>query len=1161
MDANETLGPYLLIEQLGRGGFSEVWRARPQPERLADNPTELLPFLEVLQGLLETREDQAPVARLIKNLRENLHVLQRLGQRPDEDLQPPSELQAAHDAAAESLGAWLADLAATGALDLALKVPFHDGYVRQLRREEDVLSRVSHPNLVRQLTLDAAHEPPYLAMELVEGWSLRDALRQEATPPLAKVLSVMDQLLGVLDHLHKRGLIHGDVKPENILLEPDGTLRLIDLGLGRVSQQVMRDAYLSVSLASRVPVMGTLSYMAPEVRQGHEAGALSDLYSAGIVLYEMLVGDVPSGMSLPSLAAPERELSTRYDVLLKWVLHPEPQRRIPSAGEFRERVLLTLNPRDRHQLGRGRSGQAREGTFDFDQWALEQASPFVAGDWIGDYNLEEPLGRGGFGEVWRAKPAGGGPVALKIAIGPHGREGLVKEAEFARRLSHEQIPAYVAEDLDHDPPYLVVGYVRGESLRARLNAEGRLEAADAVPLLLSLVDALGHCHSEGVIHRDLKPENLLLDDEVGTLHLLDFGLAATEAAVVDAQRAKLSDTLASRGLDGGGTFEYMAPERRRGEAGGVQSDVYALGVILFEALSGQLPRGLTRLRELCAAPRGVEAICEHMLRPDPSSRPTLAEVALALGKERPKHPWAGIKSRRQAAAGPKEPLVEYVVAGVLALSGFFASGLVHGRPEAAVAGLLAGGIVLAIRRKAPPRHGELGLAPKVGGVLWLAMALVVGLQVGRGRPIALSKPGATPSATPGETPTPRLPTFSSDDLSLGTEALQTRIEAANAACQAYSPDGFRQELEHRVAEHHLLLLEELLKRRRSADEAAYAAAAAGAASEASPEAPPQLRLKGRQNEAREYRRALALDPVHPDATGWLCSQAIGSYIELALASKLEVGPGLVQDHYSAGRLAEGDRLWHELQYVLPRLAGLDQALAARPRPLPEEFASQGRLAYERALELGDDRGAQAVLERQIPFPVPGGGPAWWEDRVPPREAISLFQSGAWTRFPPVSSRQVLSAQQANTRERGRSLERRDLRLRLRRSIWHLDVLSEALPYAESVADQDRSGLRELAAGAKALAGAEVALGGLPEHFRLAYRNLRDARQRRLREELSWSQRHTRGRMTEPAGNNRPPFKLAEIFPAAQRMVGAERRVVWREIELRWAVEGASPEPR
>ena len=272
MDAGQRLGMYRLVERLGRGGFAEVWRARPEPATAfgeAPTPETLVLGTRALAALLRGAPASAGQAP---------GVLAGLAEQHERLVKPgvPAALLAAEAEAARVAFRWVEELAAGGDLDVAVKVPFHDGWVRQLRREKDVLRRVEHPRLVRQLELDVAHEPPFLAMELVRGWSLRDALKSEPRPPVAKVLAIMDQLLTVLDHLHKRGVVHGDVKPENILLEPDGALRLIDLGLGQVSQAVLRDAYLSLSLASRVPILGTLSYMAPEVRKGLTAGPASD---------------------------------------------------------------------------------------------------------------------------------------------------------------------------------------------------------------------------------------------------------------------------------------------------------------------------------------------------------------------------------------------------------------------------------------------------------------------------------------------------------------------------------------------------------------------------------------------------------------------------------------------------------------------------------------------------------------------------------------------------------------------------------------------------------------------------------------------------------------------------------------------------------------------
>jgi serine/threonine protein kinase len=980
----DLVGPYRLVEQLGRGGFAEVWRARLEPVGASElSPVALSPFLRVLAAVLRPRHPER--ASLVEALLQGTELLSTT--QGSAGVDAPEEVVAAQRALTERALGWLQELPelADGSLDLALKVPFHDGYVRQLRREKALLKTIDHPNLVRQFAVDPTHDPPYLAMERLEGWSLRDALKTEPLPPMKKILMVMDQLLTVLGYLHKRGTVHGDVKPENVMVLPDGTLKLIDLGLGRVSQAVMRDVYLSLSLASRVPLLGTLSYMAPEVRRGEEPSPAADLYSASIVLYEMLVGDVPTGMALPTEAAAHRKLTDRFDVLLKWALHPEPGRRIPSAEELRERLLITLGPRARHKLGTGeRKGKPREGTVDFDQWALEAASPFVAGDWVGDHQLVEPVGRGGFGEVWRAEPGpetslraeGVTGVALKIALGSRGVEALAKEADVADRLEHPLIPKLLERHLDAEPPYLVVDFVEGGSLRGALTELGPLDPVDAVPLLTGLVGAVAHCHERGVLHQDLKPENLVLDADGGRLFLLDFGLASTGEPV--REQVEVSKHLKTEEAEGG-TFEYMAPERRQGGASTPAADVYSLGVVLYEVLTGELPRGLTGLRELCpAAPRSLEVLTARMLSADAAARPTLAQVSAALAEVNPRRRLFTGRRRsggRRTQALEVPLLAQGVLAAVPSLAGL--GWALAGRTDLGAA-LLVGGAILSLGLLGRPRMRE-HWSPERRST-YLALPLLSLLAA-----VVFKFPLAESPAAP-----------------LVTEAAQLQVRVAQAPLDqrlidlhAARREG-RQEVDallHRATElpakaraevyravrpaaRHLNRLEAWTTARDEAEGLATdAAALVGLTSQQLRRDPPdptqvpkawgawQAGIRERLTEAtQELAAALDVDPLSQHTTAWRVERVRARRLRQEADRRLldQARAGVLA--LSEGAEPSAEELLLAIERLEPAAPEVDTLYGAEPRRTPELLAARAQLAEALALE-GDWEGARAVTRR------------------------------------------------------------------------------------------------------------------------------------------------------------------------------------------------------
>jgi len=207
-----------------------------------------------------------------------------------------------------------------------------------------------------------------------------------------------------------------------------------------------------------------------------------------------------------------------------------------------------------------------------------------AGDTLDHYLLEATVARGGMSTLFRATDLKDGrQVAIKV---PHEEmeadpilvERFKREQEIGQELDHPGVvKTYDGEDRSR--VYMVIEWVEGRLLRAIMNEERRMPIDRAIKLTLGICDALDYMHKHGVVHRDLKPENIMVDAE-DHIKLIDFGIAMKE----DARRltfANLSPTL--------GTPDYISPEQVKGQRGDQRSDIYALGVMLYEMLTGEPP--------------------------------------------------------------------------------------------------------------------------------------------------------------------------------------------------------------------------------------------------------------------------------------------------------------------------------------------------------------------------------------------------------------------------------------------------------------------------------------------------------------------------------------------------------------------------------------------
>ena len=211
--------------------------------------------------------------------------------------------------------------------------------------------------------------------------------------------------------------------------------------------------------------------------------------------------------------------------------------------------------------------------------------PLPQGFRLGDYEITAPLGAGGMGEVYRATDHTlGRDVALKIvpASDPESIARFEREARAVAALSHPNILQVHRFGVESGVHYLVTELVSGQTLRSHIGG-GRLSWREAAAIAAEICDGLAAAHAKGIIHRDLKPENVMLTSD-GRVKILDFGLAKHDGAVTD-------DRTAVKTAPGTvmGTLTYMAPEQLRAEPVDATTDLFALGSILFEMISGRAP--------------------------------------------------------------------------------------------------------------------------------------------------------------------------------------------------------------------------------------------------------------------------------------------------------------------------------------------------------------------------------------------------------------------------------------------------------------------------------------------------------------------------------------------------------------------------------------------
>ncbi|GAB4276487.1 MAG: hypothetical protein Kow0029_18500 [Candidatus Rifleibacteriota bacterium] len=510
--------------------------------------------------------------------------------------------------------------------------------VKRFLNEGRIMATINHPAVISVYASDVEETKkiPFLVMEFVSGKSLAQCQESLKKKP-EELINHFIQLLSGIHACHQKGIIHRDLKPENLLINDHGQLKILDFG---IAKSASRQTKTGIAL-------GTPHYMSPEQCLGkNDITAKTDVYAAGIMLYEIIAGTLPfkidGHVDDPALSIALMHLNQSAD-FTEFSKHP-------MGDDFRSLVerMIAKKPEDRPEVPEilEELKLIRKRLIDSEKPTVAKAAVSVSGEnMIGEiYEIQAELGSGGMGKVLKALDTSlNRIVAIKLLHENAARDKslvdrFIHEGQVLATVGHRNVMGIYASSRDRrtGKPFLVMEYVEGKSLAEVKDTLGN-DRTKAVPIMLQIAEGLSACHEKGIIHRDLKPSNIIINN-AGLVKILDFGIAKTGANLT-----KTGMTV--------GTPEYMSPEQCTGSKNiSCKSDIYSLGIIFWELIFGQVPfkADANTNPELSIALKHIEAtlpaqaaipdmslikiisLTRKMLNKDPEARPDLDEIIETL---------------------------------------------------------------------------------------------------------------------------------------------------------------------------------------------------------------------------------------------------------------------------------------------------------------------------------------------------------------------------------------------------------------------------------------------------------------------------------------------------------------------------------------------------
>lgn len=462
---------------------------------------------------------------------------------------------------------------------LAADLKSHPEILERFEKESLIIAQLNHPHIIHVIDKGVTGKGrPYFVMEYVEGMSLEEAINRGKLD-YPKKMDVLVQMCKALAYAHKNGVIHRDIKPANIIIDGDAQVRILDFGIAHFYDSGPSDLHTGAE-----DIMGTSAYMAPEQHESAEAASVqSDLYSLGIVMYEIFTGVRPQG-EIPPPTQFEPDLDRSLNDLILRCVETDPSGRPASADEIKNALL--------HIFQGGHLSKEQKDRAKSDIEGIES-----------QFSLLDVLKEDKHGSVYLYEDA----VKQKLIVLktlPLNASGL-KEHKLLSRLQHPNIAAVLGVSRNESGLNLVTEYLTGGSLAEQLLAP--IRGLKVIDWGVQVAEALAFAHRNRVIHGSLRPSNILFDEN-GQVKLTDFGI---------------------KDEDDGDEPNWYKHDKLDGIAG----DLYSLGAVGYRAVTGQVPtfRGgkLVRGKKFAELSNRTQEVVTRLLEAKEGKRYPNADVVLA----------------------------------------------------------------------------------------------------------------------------------------------------------------------------------------------------------------------------------------------------------------------------------------------------------------------------------------------------------------------------------------------------------------------------------------------------------------------------------------------------------------------------------------------------